>query len=150
MKRTILKTVSLAAIITVMAPMLNAHAGEIGHFNGGVMNIRDYVVPEPGFYGAIYNYFYTTGQLNNSNGDEIKSVTIKPGPGPAGYDTWQITGDSGSAASTTRDQAHAVGGQLGLTYLPWFLSVNLHGFHEYFAEARFQGGSLGVSIAKKF
>ncbi len=90
------------------------------------------------------------GQLNNSNGDEIKSVTIKPGPGPAGYDTWQITGESGSAASRTRDQAHAVGGQLGLTYLPWFLSVNLHGFYEYFAEARFQGGSFGVSIAKKF
>src|SRR5207237_6038541 len=70
--------------------------------------------------------------------------------GSAGYDTWQITGDSGSAASTTRDQVHAVGGQLGLTYLPWVLSVNLHGFCEYFAEARFQGGSLGVSIAKKF
>jgi len=43
-----------------------------------------------------------------------------------------------------------VGGQLGLTYLPWVLSVNLHGFYEYFAEARFQGGSFGVSIAKKF
>ena len=69
--------------------------------------------------------------------------------GPVGYDTWQITGDSG-AASTTRDQAHAVGGQLGLTYLPWVLSVNLPGFYEYFAEARFQGGSFGVSIAKKF
>ncbi len=99
MKRTILKTVSLAAIITALAPMLNAHLLEVG---------------------------------------------------PVGYDTWQITGDSGGAASTTRDQAHAVGGQLGLTYLPWVLSVNLPGFYEYFAEARFQGGSFGVSIAKKF
>ena len=99
MKRTILKTVSFAAIITALAPMLNAYLLEVGS---------------------------------------------------AGYDTWQITGDSGSAASTTRDQVHAVGGQLGLTYLPWVLSVNLHGFYEYFAEARFQGGSFGVSIAKKF
>ena len=57
MKRTILKTVSLPAIITALAPMLNAHLLEVG---------------------------------------------------PVGYDTWQITGDSG-AASTTRDQAHAVG-----------------------------------------
>jgi hypothetical protein len=70
--------------------------------------------------------------------------------GPAGYDTWQITNDSGSAASNTRDQAHAAGGQLGLTYVPWMLSANFHGFYEYSAENRFQGGSFGVSIAKKF
>lgn len=56
MKRTILKRVSLAAITAVLILMLNAHAGEIGHFNGGVMNIRDYVMPDPGVYAAIYNY----------------------------------------------------------------------------------------------
>ena len=70
--------------------------------------------------------------------------------GPAGYDTWQITHDSGSAATDTLDQVHAVGGQLGLTYIPWVLSLNLHGFYEYSAKDRFQGGSFGVSIAKKF
>ncbi len=341
MKHKIVRTLSLSAIMAALALVLNAQAGEIGHFNGGVMNIRDYVMPEPGLYTAIYNYFYTTGQLNNSNGDEIKSVTIKPGPGPgitlgvnvdvdlyalapsliwvtdvkplgikygalitpsfvnanlnaelstargrggnigagsfgvgdlfiqpvwlgktlphwdfafsygfyapvgkyntntvrlpvvgpvtaessdnlgfgfwthqfqgavawypmtnkgtaviaaltyetngkkedfdltpgdnltlnwgisqflplkkdmslllevgpAGYDTWQITHDSGSAATNSLDQVHAVGGQLGLTYIPWVLSVNLHGFYEYLAEDRFQGGSFGVSIAKKF
>src|SRR5262245_25439649 len=42
---------------------------------------RDYMMPDAGVYTAIYNYFYTTGQLNDSNGDEINSVTIKPGPG---------------------------------------------------------------------
>src|SRR6266700_1707073 len=341
MKRTTGKTSSLAAIIAVMTLISTVDAGEIGHFNGGVMNIRDYVVPDPGLYTAIYNYFYTTDQLNNSNGDAINSVIIKPGPGPgiklgvnvdvglyalvptliwvtdfkslgikygalispsfvnanlnaevatargrggnigagtfgmgdlfvqpvwlgktlphwdfalsygfyapvgkydtntvnlpvvgpvkvessdnlgygfwthqfqgavawypmtnkgtavvsaltyetngkkegfdltpgdnltlnwgisqflplkkdmslllevgpAGYDTWQITHDSGSAATNTLDQVHAVGGQLGLTYLPWVLSVNLHGFYEYLAEDRFQGGSFGLSIAKKF
>jgi hypothetical protein len=341
MKQTAANKLTLAGMMAAVTLVVNAHAGEIGHFNGGVMNIRDYVMPEPGFYGAIYNYFYTTGQLNNSNGDEVKSVTIKPGPGPgvtlgvnvdvdlyalaptviwvtdikplgikygalitpsfvnanlnaelstargrggnigagsfgvgdlfvqpvwlgktlphwdfalsygfyapvgkydtntvnlpvvgpvrvessdnlgygfwtqqfqgavawypmtnkgtavvaaltyetngkkedfdltpgdnltlnwgisqflplkkdmslllevgpAGYDTWQITNDSGSAASNTRDQAHAAGGQLGLTYVPWMLSANLHGFYEYSAENRFQGGSFGVSIAKKF
>ena len=64
--------------------------------------------------------------------------------GPAGYDTWQITGDSRSAASTTRDQVHAVGGQLGLTYLPWVLSVNLHGFYEYFATERLPSTGLPI------
>jgi len=70
MKRTILKRVSLAAITAVLILMLNAHAGEIGHFNGGVMNIRGYVMPDPGVYAAIYNYWYMTDQLNNSNGHE--------------------------------------------------------------------------------
>jgi hypothetical protein len=70
--------------------------------------------------------------------------------GPAGYDTWQITHDSGSAATNTRDQVHAAGGQLGLTYILWVLSVNFHGFYEYSVESRFQGSSFGLNIAKKF
>src|SRR5438132_10353215 len=331
MQRTTGTTSSLAVIIAVVTLISTVDAGEIGHFNGGVMNIRDYVMPDPGFYTAIYNYFYTTDQLNNANGDAINSVIIKPGPGPgiqlgvnvdvglyalapsliwvtdikplgikygalitpsflnanlnaelealrqrggsvsagsfgvgdlfvqpvwlgksfphfdlafaygfyapvgnyntstvtlpvvgpgtvenadnlgygfwthqfqgavawypmtnkatavvaaltyetngkkedfdltpgdnltlnwgisqflplkkdmslllevgpAGYDTWQITDDSGSAASNTRDQVHAVGGQLGLTYMPWVASLNVHGFYEYDAQNRLQAG----------
>lgn len=326
------------AFATSVAP-----AGEIGHYNGGFLNIRDFFVPpEPGFYGAVYNYYYTTDQINDSDGDKIKSVTINPpgggagttlnldidvdiyvvsptviwvtdwkplgarfgiliaptfanaspaaslsrstgtgrgvdesswgmgdllvqpvwldwsfkhwdlalsygfyapignydtdtvtvpgvGPlkvesadnigygfwthqvqgavawypmenkatavtaaltyeintkkegfditpgnvltlnwgisqylplkkdnslllevGPAGYDSWQITDDSGSAAGNTRDQVHGVGGQLGITHVPWSLVVNFHAFYEYAAEDRFQGQSFGFSIAKKF
>jgi hypothetical protein len=48
------------------------------------------------------------------------------------------------------DQVHAVGGQLGLTYVPWLLSLNFHGFYELASEDRFQGASLGLNIAKKF
>jgi hypothetical protein len=341
MRHTLVKTTRLALITVAVTLVLNTHAGEIGHFNGGVMNIRDYVMPDPGVYAAVYNIFYTTGQLNDSNGNEINSVTIKPGSGRgierginvdvdlyalapsliwvtdlkplgikygalitptfvnanlnaeiealrgrggsvsaggfgpgdlyvqpvwlgksvshfdfafaygfyapvgrydtqtvtlpvvgaakvensdnlgygfwthqfqgavawypmtnkatavitaltyetntekedfdltpgdnlslnwgisqflplkkdmtllaevglAGYDTWQISHDSGSAATSTLDQIHAVGGQLGMAYLPWNLSVNLHGFYEYLAKDRFQGGSFGVNIAKKF
>ena len=339
MRHKLVKTTRLALITAAVTLALNTHAGEIGHFNGGILNIRDYVMPDPGFYGAVYNYLYTTDQLNNANGDAINSVIIRPGTGtkvginvdvnlyalaptliwvtnieplgikygalisptfvnanlnaefealrqrggsvsagsfgvgdllvqpiwlgkslphwdfgfaygfyapvgryntttatvpiagpvkvenadnlsygfwthqfqgaiafypmtnkataviaaltyetngkkedfdltpgdnltlswgisqflplsedktlllevgPAGYDTWQITHDSGSAATGTLDQVHAVGGQLGLTYIPWVLSLNLHGFYEYSAEDRFQGGSFGVSIAKKF
>jgi len=79
-----------------------------------------------------------------------KDMSLLLEVGPAGYDTWQITDDSGSAASNTRDQVHAVGGQLGLTYMPWVASLNVHGFYEYDAQNRFQGGSFEVSIAKKF
>jgi hypothetical protein len=79
-----------------------------------------------------------------------KDKTLLLEVGPAGYDSWQITNDSGSAANNIRDQVHAVGGQLGLTYVPWALSMNSHGFYEYAAKDRFQGQSFGLSIAKKF
>ena len=318
-----------------------SHAGEIGHFNGGLMNIRDYFVPDPGFYSVDYNYFYDTNRLNNKNGDKISSVTIKPGSGPgstlglnmnvnmyanalglmwvsdlkifgakyaflvapnaanaslessysratgignssqasnfgfgdifvqpvwlgwtlkhwdfalgigfyaptgeyntttvtlpvvgpvtteaadnigygfwtfqfqgavawypwenkgtavtavltyetntkkegfdltpgdiltfnwgisqflpltkdhklllevgpAGYDSWQTTPDGGRLSSNVRDQLHAAGGQIGLTYVPWMLSLNTHYFYEFAAIDRFQGQSFGFSIAKKF
>jgi hypothetical protein len=337
------RRVNTAFVVPVaLFAAFTAQAGEIGHFNGGVMNMRDYLQPEPGFYGALYTYYYATDQLNDSHGDEITSVTIDlpgggagvavdvdvnvdmyvfaptllwvteierlgvkygalisptfadanldallstafarggaidaggyglgdlfvqpvwlgktldhwdlglsygfyapigkydtetvtipgvgrvetessdnigygfwthqiqgavawyptdnkgtaaivgltyeihgkkqdfdltPGEnltlnwgvsqflplrkdkslllelGPAGYDSWQISDDSGSAASGARDQVHAVGGQLGLAYVPWGASVTVHGFFEYEAEDRFEGGSLGVNVAKKW
>src|SRR5215510_11220201 len=82
MRRKLVQTTRLVLITVSLTLVLNTRAGEIGHFNGGVMNVRDYVMPDPGVYTAIYNYFYTTGQLNNSNGNEINSVTIQSGPGP--------------------------------------------------------------------
>jgi hypothetical protein len=333
----------LALTVTWCAAALGAHAAEIGHFNGGVMNIRDYFVPEPGIYGAVYNYFYTTDRLNDRNGDEITSITINPrgGPGitlgvdvdvnmyvlapafiwvsdwkilgakygayitptfanasigatlstatgrggtvenatfdvgdlfvqpawlgwalahwdfafgygfyaptgkyntetvtfpggrsitveasdnigygfwthqlqgaaawypwahkatavtavltyeihhnkedfdltpgqnltlnwgmsqflpltqdqkllleigPAGYSSWQISDDTGSDARNgdVHDDVHAAGGQLGLTYAPWYASLNFHGFYEFAAADRFQGQAFGISLVKKF
>jgi hypothetical protein len=49
-----------------------------GHFMPGVFGIRDYVVPDPGFYGALYNYYYTTDRINDNNGNKIESVKIGP------------------------------------------------------------------------
>jgi hypothetical protein len=342
MKTTIQPTLFAAALVGVVATSISAEAGEIGHYAGGFMNLRDYFVPDPGFYGALYNYGYTTDQLNDSNGNKVKSVTINPpgGKGPvtvgvdvdvdmyvlaptliysvdveslglrygalitptfananlsaalstatghggnaeasnlgvgdmfvqplwlgksfehfdlslaygfyapigeyntatftlpngatvkgeaadnlgfgfwthqiqaaaawypfdnkgtaviaaltyemngekqdfdltpgdnltlnwgisqmlplkadnsmllevgvAGYDTWQVTDDSGSAATNIRDQVHAVGGQIGLVYMPWHTALTLHGYYEYAAEDRFQGTTYGLSIVKKF
>jgi len=54
-------------------------AGEIGHYNGGVYGIRDFFVPqEPGFYGLVYNYYYSTDRLNNRDGDKVRSVSVGP------------------------------------------------------------------------
>lgn len=318
-----------------------APAGEVGHFVPGILNIRDFVVPDPGFYGVLYNYWYSTDRLNDRNGNKVNSITVGPGAGvtlypdvkldmyavsptfiwvsdwkiagakyaayiapsfanasvgaalatetgrgidastssfgvgdlfvqpvwlgwsltnwdlalgygfyapigkyntetvtlpvvgafetestdniglgfwthqiqgaaswypwadkrmavagaatyeihgnkedfdltpgqnltfnwgisqylplsadqklllevgPAGYDSWQITDDSGRDARNpdAHDQVHAVGGQLGLTYVPWNTVLNAHYFYEFEAKDRFQGQSFGVSLAKQF
>ena len=50
-------------------------AGELGHYGPGLMNIRDFVVPEPGFYGLLYNYVYNTDTLKNRDGDEVGTLS---------------------------------------------------------------------------
>lgn len=64
-------------LATILFAAVTAHAVEMGHFNGGVMDIRDYFVPpDPGFYGLVYNYYYFTDRLNNGNGDKIQSLSV--------------------------------------------------------------------------
>ncbi|HZQ45892.1 MAG TPA: transporter [Verrucomicrobiae bacterium] len=71
---------------------------------------------------------------------------------PAGYDTWQITDSTGgdAIAPDSRSQVHGVGGEVGLTYVPWQAFLTLHGFYEYAAESRFQGTFLGINLGIKF
>jgi hypothetical protein len=72
--------------------------------------------------------------------------------GPAGYDTWQITDDTGRGVRnpSVHNQVHAVGAQIGLTYVPWGAVLNLHYFYEFASEDRFQGQSFTLSVIKKF
>jgi hypothetical protein len=72
--------------------------------------------------------------------------------GLTGYSSWQITDDSGRDARnpSVHDEVHAVGGQLGLTYVPWIASLNVRYFGEFAAQDRFQGHVIGLSVAKKF
>ena len=60
--------------------------------------------------------------------------------GAAGYDSWQITDDSGTDARnpSVHDQVHGIGGQLGLTFVPWTASLNVRYMHEVAAEDRFR------------
>jgi hypothetical protein len=71
--------------LTVAAALLGAgglgRAGDSGHYVGGMMDIRDYFVPDPGFYGALYNYFYTTDRYNDQNGNRVNSTTLPGGSG---------------------------------------------------------------------
>lgn len=73
----------LVWLIALSATLSTANAGSADHYTPGVMNIRDLIVPGPGWYALIYNYFYTSDQFNDANGNAINSISIKPGPGPA-------------------------------------------------------------------
>jgi hypothetical protein len=72
--------------------------------------------------------------------------------GPTGYSSWQISDDKGSDTRNgdVHDHAHAVGGQLGLIYLPWQVALNFHAFYEFSAQDRFQGQAFGLNLVKKF
>ena len=72
-------------------------------------------------------------------------------PSPAGPRDGQSTKqEQEMKTKTLLAAAHAVGGQLGFTYVPWLLSVNFHGSYEYAARNRFQGQSLGLNISRMF
>ena len=61
-----------------------ARAGETGHFAPGAFNIRDFVLPDAGFYWGVYNYGYRTTRANDANGNKISSRTLT---GPGGQTT---------------------------------------------------------------
>jgi hypothetical protein len=63
-----------------------ANAGQLGHYSPALLDVRDYVMPaHPGFYFKEFNYFYTTDQFRNYNGDKVKNITL-PGGGNATID----------------------------------------------------------------
>jgi len=72
--------------------------------------------------------------------------------GPAGYDDWQITDDSGSAATnpTVHQQVHGAGGEVGLVYVPWNSKLAFHAFDEFSATARLQGQAYGITAYINF
>jgi hypothetical protein len=74
MRRRLRSVIVLAAITTATA------YAQSDHFAPGAFNIRDFALPEPGLYGAVYNYGYLTDTLKDSEGNKLTSVTVT-GPG---------------------------------------------------------------------
>lgn len=78
--KNLLKQLSKGTIVAaLLAAGGLAHAGDAGHYAGGMMNTRDYFVPEPGLYGGLYNYFYSTDRYNDQSGNRLQEVIIRPG-----------------------------------------------------------------------
>ncbi len=73
--------------------------------------------------------------------------------GALGYSQWQVEKDSGSDVNrrfNVKDQVHAAGGQIGLTYVPWEAFIVFHGLQEFGAEARFEGQFYTLTLGKGF
>jgi hypothetical protein len=51
-------------------------SGETGHYFPGIANIRDFVVPPPGFYYLQYNGYYHSDTFRDSSGDKVDSVQV--------------------------------------------------------------------------
>ncbi len=51
------------------------YAGTLAHYAPGVYNIRDFYIPDPGFYTLMYAPYYHTGQYKDSNGNTVNSVS---------------------------------------------------------------------------
>jgi len=54
-----------------------AHAGEYGHYSPFLMGLRDYLVPAvPGFYYVQYNFYYTSDDFRDADGNSVNHFTI--------------------------------------------------------------------------
>jgi len=69
--------------------------------------------------------------------------------GPTGYNSFQVSNDSGTAAQNpgVHDRVHAIGVQVGLTAPKRGMVFNFRWLHEYSAVDRFQGSSIGLNFA---
>jgi hypothetical protein len=52
-------------------------AGELGHYAPALFNIRDFIMPAQGVYGALYGAYYIPNDFRNRHGDEVDAVTIR-------------------------------------------------------------------------
>jgi hypothetical protein len=97
----------------------------------------------------------TPGQILSLNWGALqylpltKDQTRLVGIGITGYDQWQVTDDTGSAANGGRGQIHAVGGQLGYVIVPSTFQINFRYLHEFNAVNRFEGDWYGLDFAMK-
>ena len=124
------RTVAFGFVILIAAVVtMTAYASEIGHFSAGLPNIRDMVVPAPGFYGMAYNYFYTTDRLNDANGDKIDSITIGGGvlPSVALDLKVDVTAYALATSFVWVTNQKVLGGRYGMYLSPSFTNTSING-----------------------
>jgi hypothetical protein len=99
------------------------------HYAPGIANIRDWIVPAPGLYGALYNYGLLTNSLNGADGNPINSVTFT---GPNGRSATLNVGVNVNAYALAPmfvwvPTKKIFGARYGLFVLPSFTNASLNG-----------------------
>lgn len=67
--------VALVAIL-MAGSFIPIQAAELGHFAPALPLIRDFILPDPGFYYVQYHLYYTSNTLKDKNGRSINSITV--------------------------------------------------------------------------
>ncbi len=97
----------------------------------------------------------TPGQRFSLNYGVSQFLPLGPGLielGLLGYSQWQVTDDSGSAATnpSVHDQVHGVGAQIGYLVPAWRLSAAAKYLYQYYAEDRFKGQEFTLMVGYQF
>jgi hypothetical protein len=77
------KRVIRFAAVSVFCLLAPALLFSQAHYSPGTASIRDYSMPDPGLYLAVYNYGYDTTFLADNDGNKINQVLIGPPGGPS-------------------------------------------------------------------
>ena len=130
------KIVRLSLVTLLLAAGGPARAGDAGHYVGGMMDIRDYFVPDPGFYAALYNYFYMTDRYNDQNGNKVSSTTRPDGsasPASVNLNMYVL-----APAFIWVSPWNVLGAKYGIDVVPTFANSSLNAVA---STARGRGGS---------
>ena len=71
-----LKTKTIQLLCLFLLINVDFVFAQSGHYSPASEQIRDYVVSPAGFYGFIYNYWYTSGRYNNNEGVKVSSILL--------------------------------------------------------------------------
>lgn len=126
----------------------NAATATLGHYAPGVMNIRDFVMPDRGFYFVQYHYLYSTDTLRDRNGDKVRSLSYT---GPLGGTTTLIVDPDVDVTAIiptfiwTSDYK-LFGGRYGAVIAPSFSDGNIAASLELAHNGRFGVGGRGTDL----
>jgi len=65
----------LAMLVSALS-VVPIPAAELGHYAPALPRIRDFILPDPGFYFIQYNMYYTSNTLRDRNGNSVNSIKV--------------------------------------------------------------------------